>query len=156
MPRTDPGLDPATHRTIAVALFNRVWQLMDADARSAEQDDELIHAAHASAYHWMQVGTPVNRARSEWQCSRVYAVLGHAEPALRHARRCLNICNSEGIGDFDLAYAYEAMARACAIAGDSAAVDEWMQRARDAAADIAKDGDRKLLLSDLATVPGSV
>ena len=46
-------------------------------------------AARASRFHWGEVGEPVNRVRGEWQCSRVYAVLGRAEPALWHARRCL-------------------------------------------------------------------
>ena len=47
----------------------------------------MIHAAHASRYHWSQVGEPVNVAHGEWQCSHVYAALGRAEPALHHARR---------------------------------------------------------------------
>ena len=71
----------------------------------------MIHCAHASAYHWLQVGTPANRARSEWQCSRVHAILGHVEPALRHARRCLEIveANPDEMEDWDLPAAYEAL-----------------------------------------------
>ena len=32
-----------------------------------------------------------------------------------HAQRCLECCESAGIGDWDLAYAYEALARAHAV-----------------------------------------
>src|SRR3954452_3737876 len=106
----------------------------------------------------MQVGTAVNRARGEWQCSRVYAVLGRGEPALRHARRCLTICEREGIGDFDLCFAYESLARAHAVAGDPEEARRWLEQAHNAAAEIAEDDDRELLLSDLetiATTPGS-
>jgi hypothetical protein len=53
-----------------------------------------------------------NLARGEWLCSRVYSVLGRAEAALWHAQRCLDHCEAAGIGDWDLAYAYEALARA--------------------------------------------
>ena len=55
------------------------------------QVDEMIHAAHASRFHWSRAEgvTTINLARGEWQCCRVYAVLGRGEPALWHARRCL-------------------------------------------------------------------
>lgn len=154
-PRTDPGLDPETQRNVATALFNRVWALLEMEGRTQEQDDELVHAAHASAYHWMMVGTAVNRTRSEWQCSRVYAVLGRAESALWHAQRSLALCESEGLGDFDLGFAYEALARAHAIAGDADEANRWLQQARSAAAEVSQDDDRELLLSDLETVPVS-
>jgi len=90
---------PEEERQLAVDLFNRAWTLMETAERTEEQDDELINTAHASAYHWTQVGTPANRARSEWQLSRAYTVLDRAEPALHHARRCLAYCeeNPEAI-----------------------------------------------------------
>ena len=93
---------------------------MEKADRTQEEDDEMIHCAHASAYHWLQVGTPANRARSEWQCSRVHAILGHVEPALRHARRCLELveANPDDMKDWDLPAAYEALARAHMVAGD--------------------------------------
>jgi DNA-binding transcriptional MerR regulator len=152
-PRTDPGLDAATHREVAVALFNRAWSLLETEGRSQEQDDELIHVAHASAYHWMQVGTAVNRARSEWQCSRAYAVLGRSEPALWHAQRSLAICQGHDIRDFDLGFAFESLARAHAVAGDQAEASRWLEQARNAAAEVAEDDDRELLLTDLETIP---
>ena len=150
--KTDPGLDATTERGVAVALFNHVWTLLDLGDRTEEQAIEMVHATHASAYHWMKVGQPVNRARSEWQCSRVYAVIGRGEPAVWHARKCLEICEREGIGGWDLGFAYEALARAHAVAGDSASAEQWLAKAHQAAAAVAEDGDRELLLSDLATI----
>ena len=154
-PKTDPGLDAATHRSVGVALFNHTWTLLELDSRTTEQDIEMVHSTHASAYHWMQVGTPANRARSEWQCSRVYAVLGRGEPAIWHAGHCLAICEAEGIGDWDLGFAYEALARGHAVAGDRAEAARWLEKAHKAAADIAQDEDRKLLLADLETIPSA-
>jgi hypothetical protein len=102
----------------------------------------------------MEAGTVANRARSEWQCSRVYSVLGRAEPALHHARRCLELCESapDEIEEFDLPFAFEAMARAHAVAGDADAAQEWLARARVAAEKIVDEDDRVLLDSDLATI----
>jgi DNA-binding transcriptional MerR regulator len=142
------------HRRLGIDLFNKTWTLMEKSGRTAEENDELLHCAHASAYHWLQAGTIVNRVRSEWQCSRVYTVLGHTEPALRHARRCLELAESAPgeLEEFDLPFAYEAMARAHALAGDENEAHDWLNRAREATADVADTDDRALLESDLASI----
>jgi hypothetical protein len=44
----------------------------------------MVHMAHASRFHWDNVGDDQNRAIGEWQVARVYAVLGRAESALFH------------------------------------------------------------------------
>ena len=140
-------------RQLAVDLFNGVWRLLEKEDRSVEEDDRMLHMAHASRYHWGQVGKPVNLSRGEWQCSRVYSVLGRAEPALYHARRGLEICQAHGIGDWDLAYAYESLARAHAVAGDKDRARAWTEQALAAAEDIAEDEDRELVLTDLEAIP---
>jgi len=94
----------------------------------------------------------VNFARGEWQVSRVYAVLGRAEPALHHARRCLALCGEHGIGGFDLAFAHEALARAHALAGDAAAARRELEQAREAGRAIAGQDDREWLEKNLETI----
>jgi hypothetical protein len=142
------------HRQLGMDAFNHTWTLIEKPHRTREEDDEMLHEAHASAYHWLKApeARAENRARSEWQCSRVYAVLGRSEPALHHARRCLELCEENGIGDWDLAFAHEALARAYALAGqrDDAARHERLARA----AQIADQEDREHLLEALGTLPG--
>jgi DNA-binding transcriptional MerR regulator len=154
-PPVAPELDHATRRALAVGLFNYTWTLLENPNRTAAQDDEMIHAAHASRYHWGEVGEVVNLARGEWQVSRVYSVLGRAEPALYHARRCVEIYEEMASGreDWELGSAYEAMARALAVAGDRGASDEWRSRAVGELAKIADSEDRQVLEQDLATLP---
>lgn len=137
-------------RQLAVDLFNHCWTLLRRDRRSRDEDDEMLHAAHASRFHWGRVGGPEHRARGEWQCSRVYAVLGRAEPALHHARRCLELCEEHGLADWDLAYAYEALARAHRVAGDDREAERLRELAR--AVPIAEADDRELVESDLASI----
>ena len=149
---TTTTLDAEVRRQLAVELFNHVWTLLEQPDRSPTDDDEMLHAAHASRYHWGEVGEPIHLARGEWQCSRVYAVLGRSEPALWHARRCLALCEKHAIGDFDIAFAWEAIARASRVAGDGAAAESALATARELAAAIAEDDDRDLVLSDLETV----
>ena len=148
--------DALDHRAIGIQLFNRTWALMDKQDRSVEEDDAMLHMAHASAHHWRSEGsgaTANNLARSEWQVSRVYTVLGRAEPAGYHARRCLEICQDNGIGDWDLGYAYEALARAAVVAGDLGTARSWAGKAHAQLDQIAKEGERKHLREDLATLP---
>lgn len=150
------GLDEAGHRRLGAALFNHTWTLLEMTERTPAQIDEMIHSAHASRYHWGAAGQAaqaVNLARGEWQCSRVYAVLGRAEPALWHARRCVETNEAEGAADWDIASAYEAMARAHGVAGDLPAAREWAARARTACDAIADPVDREVIEGDLATLP---
>jgi hypothetical protein len=137
-------------RERGVALFNGVWKLIE----SREDDDRMLHMAHASRYAWGEAPEcrPQNIAPGEWLVSRVYCVLGRGEPALFHARRCLSVCESAGIGDWDLAYAYEALARAASAAGDAPAATEWRERARAAGDAIADPEDRDHFDEDFATL----
>jgi DNA-binding transcriptional MerR regulator len=145
-------LDPEEERSVAKQLFNDVWTLLERPDRTPDDDDTMLHAAHASRYHWGQVGLPVNLVRGEWQCSRVYAVLGRAEPAAYHARRCLELCEGHAIRGFDRGFAYEALARAAKVAGDHAEARRLADLARTEARDVKEDEDRKLLLDDLASL----
>jgi hypothetical protein len=83
----------------------------------------------------------------------VYCVLQRGEPAQYHARRCLEVCQQHGIGDWDLAFAYEALARASAVAGDARGRDGYLADARAAGEAIKDPEDRELLEKDLATIP---
>jgi DNA-binding transcriptional MerR regulator len=144
------SLEAAEHRRLGIDLYNRTWTLMDSPG------DEMLHCAHASAYHWMQAGgTTANRARSEWLCSRVYALLGRPEPALHHARRCLELVESapEEMDDWDLAGALEALTRAHLTAGEMEEARRNYELARTETAQIADPEDRKHIEADLDGLP---
>jgi DNA-binding transcriptional MerR regulator len=153
-PTAEASTAAGDERRLAADLFNGVWTLMETEDRTPAQDDRMLHMAHASRYHWEQVGTAQNLARGEWLCSRVYAVLGRGEPALHHATRVRELCEEHGIGDWDLAFAHEALARAHAVAGHLQAAGKALDDARGAAEQITTDEDRDLLLADLTTIPG--
>ena len=147
-------VDPALERQLAVDLFNHVWTLLEQEQRTRDEDDEMLHAAHASRHHWGEVGTAANRARGEWQVSRVYATLGRAEPAVHHAQRCLEVCREapEEMADFDLPYAYEALARVHALGGARDDAERYAGLAREAGARITDEDDRRLLEADLSNL----
>jgi tetratricopeptide (TPR) repeat protein len=144
------SLQPEEHRRLGIDLYNRTWTLMDSPG------DEMLHCAHASAYHWMRSGgTTANRARSEWLCSRVYALLGRSEAALQHARRCIELVESAPgeMEDWDLAAAHEALARAHLAAGEIDEARRHLELAREETAKIAEEDDRKHIEADLESLP---
>ena len=131
------------HKKLGIELFNATWDLIDQPDRTEAEAFTMIHAAHASAYHWLMAGGSVlNQARSQWQISRVYAILGMGESALKHGQRSLDLCLANNVGDFDLAFGYEAAARAFAVLGNDSAKAENKSAALAACQAIAKTEDR--------------
>jgi hypothetical protein len=140
-------------RRLAVDLFNEVWALLETADRTPEQDERMIHAAHGSRLHWEAAGTAENIAVGDWLCSRVYAVLGRAEPAIFHARWCLSRAESEDLPSWIRAEAHEALARGHLVAGDTDGARRHAQDAHAIAATIDDEDDREVVLGDLATLP---
>jgi DNA-binding transcriptional MerR regulator len=156
-PPLPPEIDPATRRALAAGLYNHCWELFELPDRTPEQDDELLHAAHASRHHWGEIAdTPARIWRGEWLCSRVYAVLGRAEPALWHARRALALVDArpDAAEAWDRPAVLEALARASFVAGDTAAGRAWKAEAAELAAAIADADDRQVIEQDLASLAG--
>ncbi len=146
--------DPALHRRLGVELFNRGWDLLGLEQRTPEQDAEMIHCAHASAYHWSRVGEGPRLARAEWQCSWVYAELERAEPALYHAHRCEAICRQYAgeLEDFDLPAMHEALARAHLVAGNREEALHRLRLARDLCAQIVDPQDREIIEAQIDSI----
>ncbi len=141
------------HRQLAVDCFNGTWELLDKPDRNPQETRRMIHMAHASRFHWGEIGTPLEFARGDWQIARVYAVLGEGANAQKYAQSCLDICLENGFGDFDLAFAYEALARAAQVCGDTAGLREYRQRAEAAGNVIAEQEDRQYFFSELNSIP---
>lgn len=139
-------------KRFAVDLFNMTWDLIEKKDRTKEDDDKMVHAAHASRFHWGEVGEPINFERGEWQISRVYAILNRPESSLRHAKRCMEICTENEIGDFDIAFAYEAMARAYSFMDDGTKKDKYVKLAEEAGKKIEESGNRDYFTAELASV----
>ena len=64
-------------------INSRVWELLEKPDRTQAEDWEMLHASHASLYHWLQVGTGLHHQRGEWLVSRVHTVLGTSAMAMK-------------------------------------------------------------------------
>jgi len=147
-------LDVKWHEKFAKESFNKTWDLMEKENRTFEEDNEMVHTAHTSRYHWgvlvsNELGKPVNLQRGEWQIARVYTIVKRAEPALHHANLCLKITEENKIGDFDLAFAYEALTRASALAGNKKGYTKYFKLAEEAGNKIKKKEDKDYFFEEL-------
>ena len=65
-------------RWFAAASNNRAWQLIEVEDRTPSDDHEMLHAAHAAAWHWARVGTPLQEARAHMLLGMAHAQIGRA------------------------------------------------------------------------------
>jgi tetratricopeptide (TPR) repeat protein len=138
------------HRHFAIKFNGATWDLLDKADRTKEDDDLLVLSAYASLRHWLEAGTGVHHQRGEWMIARVYSVLGRAEGALYHAKRCLELTEQYAgeVEDFDRAFAYEAVARANAIAGNHDEALKYVALAEEAGAAIADQQNKEIFDGD--------
>jgi len=139
-------VETGDHLTFAKKINGEVWELLGKRDRSPADDERMVHAAHASLYHWLYAGTGVNHQRGEWLIARVHIILGDPVLAERHTRRCLELTDEHAaeMQDFDFAFAHELAARTAAMTGDRARAAGFIEKARQAGAAIADPEDRKV------------
>ena len=139
------------HRHFAASFNGQVWGLLEKTDRTQDDDELMLLSAYASCRHWLEVGTGAHHQRAEWMIARVYSELGVGEAALRHARRCQELTEQHAdlLEDFDQAYAYEALARANAVAGNQAEARKYLGLAEEAGQAIADEESKKFFVGDL-------
>jgi hypothetical protein len=142
---------PEDHRILGVELFNKTWGLMDKTDRTPTDDATMLDFAHASSYHWSFCGTVVNQQRGYWLISRVYAVLGIPDACLLFAKLCRE-CTETGLSemeDFDIAFSFEALARAYALNGELKKTAEMFRSAVEAGNLIKDEEDQEIFVESL-------
>ncbi len=133
-------------------MFNKTWELLDRDDRTDEDDREMAAMALASRYHWRQAGEAKNHSISDWQVSRVFSVLGDAPMALSFGKAALEVAMESELAPFYVGFGHEAVARAAALAGDSAIRNDHLAKARAQAEAVEDAEERKMLTDDLETI----
>ena len=141
------------HKKFAVSTFNKTWEYLEKKNLDRQEKERMIELAYTSLYHWRKAGTDVNVERGEWLLARVFAVTGEGKKALFHAEQCLKICKENGINDWDIAFAYEAVARAYAALGDEANCKKYLKLAEKAGTEIKDKEDRKTFEEELKSPP---
>ncbi len=145
----------AWHRAQAVAANNSIWELLDGSGPTADDADDLLACAYASAYHWKRAsgGGAINVARAAYMIAKAHTVLGQSEMALRAIERYAVLLDAAGdaAADFDLVYLDEGRARALAAAGRLGEAASALADARSRP--VSDPEDRTIVESDLASGP---
>jgi len=143
------------HHYMGIELNQQTWALLEKSDRNERDDQRMVAFAKASLYHWQHSPNfqPVNEQRGYWLISRVYAVLGKGDKALSYAETCWAITEKHDLKDFDLAYAYEALARSYAALGQSENMNKYFTLAKEAGNQIANSEDQSYFMSDLLSDP---
>ncbi|HEY3345144.1 MAG TPA: hypothetical protein VGJ97_09470 [Anaerolineaceae bacterium] len=142
------------HRYFSAECFNQAWQLVVLPNRTTEDTEEMIHLSLASLWHWTQRPdcTPTNLAVGFWLVSRVYALAGQAENARYYGKLSLEASQAAGVHPFYQTYAFEALARAAAVAGNQADLLEYLEKARASLSALDDPQTREHVLKDLAKI----
>ena len=143
------------HLHFAAYFHSRTWELLEKPDRTRDEDERMVDYAQSSLAHWRTAGTVVHHQRGEWLLARVFAVLGKSQLTLWHANRCAEIlqANAGEMADFDFAFAFEALARAHAVAGERVEAGQFLQKAREAGEKIAETDDREIFFAELRGGP---
>ncbi|HXX87388.1 MAG TPA: hypothetical protein VEH86_02960 [Candidatus Acidoferrum sp.] len=139
------------HKKTAIRCFNEAWDYLDKKSRTADDEQKMLHLAHASRYHWGFVGTARNFAVGDWQISRVYVELNEPRLALHFAKSALEITLKNKLSG-NLPSAYEGMAHAYAVAKEERSARDYIKKAREAldkATDMSAE-DKKIYSDQIA------
>lgn len=142
---------PIDHRSIAVATFNRCWELLELQSPTSEHHVELVTCALTSRYHWLEAGGLQQWVTSDWMVARAAGAAGLGDLAIRFALRAEAALTGE-LADWLHASVAEGVARAYRDAGHEAERLDWIRIAEQRVNEIADDEDRALIASQLDEV----
>lgn len=153
----DEEITPETilrwHQRFAAQCNNRAWDLADQPERTPGEEDEMLAAAYAAAYHWFQVGAPLNMARADVTLAHVLSSAGQGQFALHYARRCLDYFEQHACEDWDAAFAHAEIAFAAAVLKDEPLHARHRALARQLGQEIEDEQDRQVFLDVFNKMP---
>lgn len=140
------------HKRFAIDCNNRAWELA-AKTRTTTQDREMLDAAHASAWHWGQIGNELNRMRAMMLLAEVHALLGYGGSAFALSQEMRAYFLSRETADWERAFAHAIHAHAAHAAGRLAEHRDAYREAANAVQAIADVEDRRIVLETFNQVP---
>jgi hypothetical protein len=143
---SEPPFDlPKAHRWFAVEFNNLAWELYELPARTAEETERMIDAAHASVHHWRQVGSVLNALRGQVLLTSCYVSASHGDGAVRHAYRVLELLSTaDGVTPFDRVSGLGSATGAMSLTGKSAEAQRLRAEALAALSQLTDEEDRRL------------
>jgi hypothetical protein len=139
-------------RRLAAQANNRAWRLSESP-RSAQEDEEMLQAAHASMYFWKLVGTASNRAHAAQLVAHAYALLKLPNPARHYLAQSEPFFLAQDCEPWERACAFAVKASVAAATGDQEAHASSYRDAERLIAALPDPEDREILNATLRVVP---
>ena len=140
------------HRYFAMENNNRAWEL-SGRARSSEEDQEMLNAAHAAALHWSSFGVELNDMRAKMLLAEVHAALSYGRSALALANEIKDYFLAHETPDWEIAFVHTIHAHAAFAQSDFEQHAASHAEAVRSIAAIAEDEDREIVLRLFEQVP---
>jgi hypothetical protein len=148
-----PEDEPKWRRRLASAANNRAWDLAEMPSRTRQEDGEMLHAAHASAYLWSTIGTERNAALADLLLGQVHSLLGNAVLADRFAKSARGFFTGVTSAPSELAMVHAVAANAAYRVGDPLSHQREYAASQSAAEAITNAREKELLLATLRVIP---
>jgi len=144
----------AWQRYFAVEANNRAWRLADRYTGPSD-DDALLDAAHAAAWHWQAIGTVQHHMRATMLLAHVHALRGDGELATHYAKRMRDyFVAAETTEAWELALTHVIYANAARVSGVRGEYVDEYAKAQAAFAEVQDQEERQILAGTFAQVPG--
>ena len=140
-------------RRLAGQANNRAWALSEQPSRTAVEDEEMLHAAHAAMYFWNIVGTGNDRAHAAQLLALVCAKLKLPDPASRYETMSAPIFLSGQAEPWEQALAHAVAAQVAEATGNEAAHRRHYREVVEQVAALPDPEDRKILEATLRALP---
>jgi hypothetical protein len=142
-----------SHRWHAIECNNLAWALADKSKRTSQEEEEMLNAAHASAFHWSRVGGELNGARAKMLLGHVHARLGNGSIAMRYARESSDYLLAHEPPDWEVAFVHAILAHAAHAAGDYALFKQEYAQADALGGKVADREDKEIFLMTFKGIP---
>lgn len=152
-PKPPPEEVARWQRGLAAQANNRAWSLTEQPTRGADEDEEMLQAAHAAMHFWKIVGDANQKAHAAQLVAHAYACLRLPGPASHYLAKSAPVFMDASAAPWEQALAHAVAANVAAASNDTAAHAMHHREARARLDALADPEDRAILEKTFAVLP---
>jgi hypothetical protein len=126
---------------------------MTLDDASVRDNKAMLNAAHASVYHWLHVGTELNKMRGYALLAHVHAFCGHGATALDYINEVNDYFTHHETDSWERAFTHMIRAQAAHAAGDHALHISAYATAKDIIDGMTEGEDKEIVMMTWVNIP---
>jgi hypothetical protein len=140
------------HQYVAIECNNAAWQMTIGDQSTLDRR-AMLNAAHASVYHWLHVGTDLNKMRGYALLAHVHAYCGHGATALAYIDEVYDYFKLHETEAWEHAFTHMIRAQAAHAAADSALHRLAYDAAQEIVDSMPEGEDKEIVMMTWVNIP---